>query len=498
MQTATSTVFPQGLPKGLPQIIQGGMGVSVSNWRLARAVSKLGQLGVVSGTSMDAVMVRRLQDGDPGGLVRRALEAFPLQQWVKPVLDKYFLPEGRQPGQSYKRIPMPTGLGDTASQMLFAVGSFVEVFLAKEGHNGLVGVNLLTKLQIPTLGSLYGAMLAKVDYVLMGAGIPREVPEVLDRLAAGEIASMKIDVTNWTAPDSARLYFNPLEAAGFDQTLPRPHFLPIIASNSLATMLARKVSGTIQGFIVEGPTAGGHNAPPRGAPVFDERGQPVYGERDIVDLQQLATLGLPFWLAGGTGSPESFRHALEQGAAGIQVGTLFAYSQDSGFMPEIKADILERTLRGEVQIFTDPKASPTGFPFKVAQVAGTLSEDSVYQARTRVCDLGYLREPYQKAEGKIGFRCASEPVDQYLAKGGELAATEGRKCLCNALMAATGLPQIQKNGEVELPLVTSGDDLERISRFVSQYSTTYSAEDVVAYLLGSSRSPQPQLELVGT
>jgi NAD(P)H-dependent flavin oxidoreductase YrpB (nitropropane dioxygenase family) len=33
----------------LPPIIQGGMGVGVSGWRLANAVSKLGQLGVIFG-----------------------------------------------------------------------------------------------------------------------------------------------------------------------------------------------------------------------------------------------------------------------------------------------------------------------------------------------------------------------------------------------------------------------------------------------------------------
>ena len=46
----------------LPRIIQGGMGVGVSNWRLANAVSRLGQLGVVSGTALDALLVRRLAD----------------------------------------------------------------------------------------------------------------------------------------------------------------------------------------------------------------------------------------------------------------------------------------------------------------------------------------------------------------------------------------------------------------------------------------------------
>ena len=67
----------------LPTIIQGGMGVGVSNWRLARAVSWLGQLGVVSGTVLDQVFARRLQDGDPGGHMRHALDHFPFPEMAE-------------------------------------------------------------------------------------------------------------------------------------------------------------------------------------------------------------------------------------------------------------------------------------------------------------------------------------------------------------------------------------------------------------------------------
>ena len=63
-----------------PLIIQGGMGAGVSNWRLAQAVSRLGQLGVVSGTALDQILARRLQDGDPGGHMRRGLDAFPFSR----------------------------------------------------------------------------------------------------------------------------------------------------------------------------------------------------------------------------------------------------------------------------------------------------------------------------------------------------------------------------------------------------------------------------------
>ena len=40
------------------------------------------------------------------------------------------------------------------------------------------------------------------------------------------------------------------------------------------------------------------------------------------------------------------------------------------------------------RVFTDPLASPTGFPFKVLGLEGTLSEPAVYARRERLCDLG--------------------------------------------------------------------------------------------------------------
>ena len=97
-------------------------------------------------------------------------------------------------------------------------------------------------------------------------------------------------------------------------------FLAIIASNTLATTLLRKSNGKVDGFIIEGPTAGGHNAPPRGKMQMDEAGEPVYGERDIVDLAKIRELGAPFWLAGGFVVPRNCRRLMEAGASGVQVG----------------------------------------------------------------------------------------------------------------------------------------------------------------------------------
>src|ERR1039458_9392818 len=89
----------------LPVVIQGGMGVAVSSWQLARAVSQTGQLGVVSGTALDVVIARRLQDGDAAGDIRRALEHFPAPAMAQRVLSRYFIEGGRAPGQPYHPVP---------------------------------------------------------------------------------------------------------------------------------------------------------------------------------------------------------------------------------------------------------------------------------------------------------------------------------------------------------------------------------------------------------
>ncbi len=460
------------------------MGIGVSNWELARSVSLRGHLGVVSGTCIDTLFVRRLQDGDPGGHLRRAMEAFPLPEVSRAALEAYFIPGGKAPDASYRLLSMWRQKVNAVREQVTMLASFVEVFLAKEGHDGEVGVNLLTKVQMPNLATLYGAMLAGVDCVLMGAGIPREIPGVLDGLAEHRAVKMRFDVEGPAGDAPDELHFDPgiHWPDGVPEPIRRPAFYPIIASSSLAKMLHRKATGRIDGWIIEGPTAGGHNAPPRGALETNDRGEPVYGERDVVNLDEIAELGLPFWLAGGTGTPEGLRNALDAGAAGIQVGTLFAFADESGLDPILKARVLRQAVREKgVEVRTDLRASPTGFPFKVVQIEGTNAGRGEYQARERICDLGYLRTAYRMEGGRVGYRCPAEPVKTWKAKGGTEAETEGRKCLCNALMADVGHAQI-RDGEVERPLLTSGDELARIHEFLGG-RTSYSAEDVLDHLM---------------
>jgi len=473
-----------------PLIIQGGMGVGVSGWLLASAVSQMGQLGVVSGTALDTVFVRNLQNGDPEGHLRRALTQFPVQDIVHKILQTYFIPGGKAKHMAFRSLPISKVNSSVMRQAISVVANFSEVFLAKEKHQGAIGINFLEKIQLPMLPSLYGALLAGVDYVLMGAGIPREIPGVLDRLVRHEKTSLKLHVEGAGPEDDFKIHFDPRKI--IPQQLPelkRPKFLAIIASATLATALIKKATGRIDGFVVESPTAGGHNAPPRGPLQLNEKGEPIYGAKDEVDFDAMKRLGLPFWLAGSYGSPEQLRKALQLGAAGVQVGTAFAFCEESGLSRHIKETLIQKACRGEGEVLTDPNASPAGFPFKVVQLENSISEEEVYVVRPRVCDLGYLLHLYKTKEGKLGYRCPGEPIETYLKKEGKVEETCGKKCVCNGLLATIGLPQLREKGYVEPPLVTAGDDFENISRFLKDGQKFYSARDVIQYLLGGLSKP---------
>ena len=465
-----------------PMVIQGGMGVAVSSWQLARAVSRTGQLGVVSGTALDIVLARRLQDGDVGGHARRALAAFPRTDVAEWVLDRYLREDGRPAGAPYVPVPKLALTGTRKARELAVVANFVEVFLAKEGHDGLVGVNYLEKVQLATPFAVLGAMLAGVDYVLMGAGLPRDIPQLLTHLAQGQPGSTHVTVDGSTAEH--RMTVDPAEWCPHG-TLQRPEFLAIISSDTLAAYLAREDVTRPDGYVVEGPTAGGHNAPPRGRLVRDEAGEPVYGPRDQANLERMVSLGQPFWLAGSYGTPERLAEALATGAAGIQVGTVFALCEESGVSPHLRDSALAGLAEGRVTVSTDVAASPTGFPFKVAIVPSLPTAAQTQEHRARLCDLGVLRLPFQRPSGRIGYRCPGEPVDVFIGKGGTAEQTEGVACLCNALFANVGLAQTRPDGYVEPPLLTLGSDLDGAGRLLAAHPGGWSAIQVVEWLVGA-------------
>jgi len=518
------------------RLIQGGMGVYVSNWRLARAVAatRPGQTaGTVSGTALDVVYVRLLQLGDPGGHARRALRAFDTAFGTgigQKIVDRYFIDGGKAPEDRFARAPMqlvhmqpavpsmPQAAGDRAQvplaleadviELLIATG-FAEVWLAKEGHPGTVFINFLNKIELPLIYVMYGAMLAGVDGVIVGAGNPDGLPAICSRLAAHAAVTRTLPVLYQQAGEEFALAFDPQQIAGgafARQPLKRPAFLAIVSLDGLVQALAASASEAPDGFIIEHHTAGGHNANPVGPLRKDDQGQPIYGDKDAPDLAAIRGVGRPFWLAGGYGSRAKLAEARAAGATGVQIGSVFALAEESGMQPEYRAAILHELRSGtdDVSLVRTTMFSPTGFAFKVVQLKGTLAEQAVYEQRRRVCDIGLLQQIGGSSTSDAGTRtifqrCAAAPVEAYVNKRGLRRNTEERRCLCNGLLACVGLGQAtERRGErqEEPAIVTLGNHLEGIRRLSRQGQTHYWARDVVDDMLGAAGVDAEREELV--
>jgi len=500
------------------------MGIYVSNWRLAKAVAmaKPGiTAGTVSGTALDAVYVRMLQLGDPGGHVRRALAAFDARFGTaigRRILDRYFIDGGKAPAARYTNVPMQTvhalnggdaiplpvkqgapvtlTLEDHIVELLIATG-FAEVWLAKEGHDGPIFINFLKKVDVPLIYVMYGAMLAGVDGVIVGAGNPEGLPAICSRLARHEAVTYDLLLLYREAGEAFHILFDPqLVSDGklAQHALRRPAFLAIVSQVNLLKALAQSQSEAPDGFIVEHHTAGGHNAGPQGPMRKDSNGQPLYSEIDEPDLPAIREVGFPFWLAGGYGNREKLQEALNAGAAGVQVGSTFALAEESGMKPAFRTAILDELKKGtdDATLVGTTLVSPTGYPFKVVQLNDTVADHTVFSARRRVCDIGLLQQrglsqPATDGTRRLFHRCQAGPVADFVSKRGLQRNTEDRRCLCNGLLSCVGLAQVVKqNGKLaeEPAIVTLGNHLDGIRRLSRHGQTTYWARDVVTDILG--------------
>jgi hypothetical protein len=99
--------------------------------------------------------------------------------------------------------------------------------------------------------------------------------------------------------------------------------------------------------------------------------------------------------------------------------------------------------------------------------------------------MGYLRTAFEREPGTLGYRCAAEPIDAYVTKGGEQDEALNRKCLCNGLMATVGIGQIRPDGFEEKPLLTLGSDLAGPSRMIEMHHKGWTAIQVLEFLLNS-------------
>lgn len=438
------------------------MGIHVSSAHLANTTSRLGALGVVSAVGLRHFVIEEIRAGDPLGieLARR----FPIPTWRDEML-RY------APGGDWHKRTVPLDLPDPErgglAKRLSTVAAFVEVGRAKHGHYGKVGINVMWKCALTVLPSIYGAMLAGVDALLCGAGVPMELPDIVAKIRAGE--SLAYDALNGTGTPVAMEI--PLAADA------NPKLLPILSNfafpKRILDVWERSYGGAKPyAFILENHAAGGHNAPPRDKKAF--------GDADDIAsyFDKVLALGVKVYVAGAFengGNRCDYIEWRERGAWGLQVGSRFALCDESGMRRDVKDAVIARNNSPEAGVLTDLRLSPTGYPFKVIPLPGSAVDPEVDAARRRICNKGYLMhgETRTLPDGRteLAYVCPSMPARQYEKLGGDPADTEGRICLCNTLMSAAGF-----DADREPPLITLGASGTHITR---RWSAREIIEDIL-------------------
>ncbi len=450
-----------------PQIIQGCPDIAISHWGLARAVAQAGQLGVISGAALAVCLARRLQLGDPEGRFRHAFDHFPFQSVARRVWQQFFVVGGKPESAPFELTRQPIlGQGRTLVE-LTVLANYAEVFLAKEDHGGLVGIRYPGHAPIPLLPSLYGALLAGVDYVLV-AGMPTTIPGILDRLTEGDPASTPVRVRDERGPTphdaSVWCGFDPgVMSDGPVPALPRPRMIALVSSASAAVESIRATDGPLDGVVLAG-----------GAPTADQYASP--------SIDALRSLGVPFWI-GVAADPAQVRLAQAMGARGVMVESPFTFAQESSLTTHLKDEVIKAVQTASGDVFGEIPSSAAGQLMKVIRLRDTASDSQVFDARPRICDVGYFRQVYLRPDGTMGYRCPGEPLVYYAEKGGSQEDAVPQHCLCNGLLASAGLGQIQSGRDLEKALVPAGEDVSQIRRFLRPGCRSYTTREVIDELL---------------
>lgn len=438
----------------------------MATWPLARAVARAGQLGVVSGTLLPVITARRLQRGDPGGHLRRAFEHFPYPGVARRVWDDFYVPGGKPPQVPFDPIRQPVrGAGPALTELLVVAG-FAELFLAREGHAGRVAMHHHGQAQTALLPSLYGALLAAPSHLILSGANTAAVLDSIVRLCRGEDGALELAVSSGTPGEPVPCCFDPrLLVGGTPPALPLPRILVTVNSAAEAAALLARAGDRVTGFLLVNASPGGFS--------------------ETSEVGSMRALGRPFWLAGLPARAENLAAALRCGATGVVVSTPFYYCAES----ELDTDVKERVVRGigeaPARLDVTFLSSPTGFSVPVVPLEGTAAHPAGFAARTRFCDVGFLRQLYLKPDGGMGYRCPGEPLPGYVEKGGDARQAVQQHCLCNAVLASLGLGQRRLEEALERPLAPAGEELEALAQFVAPGRNQFEAADVVATLLAS-------------
>lgn len=258
-------------------IIQGGMGVGISRSSLAGAVAAAGGVGIIS--------TAQIGYDEPDFLTNHK--------------------------EANKR----------------AIIKHIELARA-QAKQGLVGVNVMTALK-DYEEHVRIAALAGADVVICGAGLPVNLPELLD---------------------------------GSDTK-----FAPIVSSEKAVSVLFKrwdtKYAKTADFVVIEGPKAGGHLGFSLQQLSDFEEGSLNYDDeickiiRRVREQEEKYQKKIPVIVAGGIFDAEDIAHVMELGADGVQVASRFVATQECDASPSYKQAYIN-AKKEDIRIVKSPVGMP--------------------------------------------------------------------------------------------------------------------------------------------
>lgn len=273
------------------------------------------------------------------------------------------------------------------------------------GNNGAIAINCMVLIERTYIPSIEGAIEGGVDIIIAGGGLPMALPEIARE---AQVA-----------------------------------LVPIVSSDRALELICRRWNryGRMpDAVILEGPLAGGHlgfNAEDISKPEFqlEELFEPV-------KRVALKNGDFPVVVAGGIYDHEDIVRWVNAGADGVQIGTRFAATDESGASEEFKRAIVA-AREEDIEVVTSP-GSPAGMPFRIIRTSPGYVQALAHE-RPLLCDKQYL---LHKGENGRLTCSALESHDAF--------------CICNALLSA-----VDRNDTPNLPIFTVGTNASRVDRILS-------------------------------
>jgi nitronate monooxygenase len=277
------------------------------------------------------------------------------------------------------------------------------------GNYGFVGINIMFALQKDFKISVQAALDSKVDFIVSGAGLPVNLPSI-------------------QPPKDTAL-------------------IPIVSSARALEIICKKwekLGYQPDATVLEGPLAGGHLGFKINQ-VFLKESELENLLPPVKDIAQKYG-DFPVIVAGGIYTYEDILYWLDLGADGVQMGTRFLATEESGANNAYKQAVIGCTKNDimVVDLEKNPPGSPCSLPFRIIRQS-PMHAGSKF--RKPLCNKGYVLQK-DPATDKFTACLAKKDNQKYF-------------CICNALLSSAGYE------EKEFPIWTVGINAGRIKKILS-------------------------------